>query len=249
MGKIINTHLHLGGSYMTASDYSEESLLNCMEKNNLDGMMILPIGDPKPDSKSMHDRIYQFTKMAPVGKKIWGVFDAHPRLSEEEYRAEAKRCIEELGFVAIKLNTDLEGGNVLSPISDKAFRVANELHVPIMIHFNIGKTQSPMVVLKKAKQYPDLKIVVCHAGQIDKSMEAQLAAEFCPNVYLEGSWGPIHHVQRQIKAIGADRCVWGSDGQPSTAADLAVTRLMDLTDEERDLYLGGTAMKLYNLKF
>ena len=249
MGKIINTHIHLGGSHMTPSNYSEEQLLECMEKIHLDGMMVLPIGDPIPDCRTMHDRIYKFTQMAPAGKKIWGVCDAHPRMSEEEYHAEAKRCVEELGFVALKLNTSLEGGNILSPISDKVFRNANELHVPVMVHFNIGITASPMVVLKKAKQYPDLKIVICHAGQIDKSMEAQLAAELAPNVYLEGSWGPVHHVQRLIKKVGKDRVEWGSDGIPSTAADLAVVKLMDLTPEERDAYLGGTAMKLYNLKF
>lgn len=249
MGKVINTHLHLGGSYMTPSDYSEEQLLACMEKNNLDGIMALPIGDPKPEAKAVHDRIYAFSKRAPAGKKIWGVCDIHPRCSEEEYRAEAKRCVEELGFVALKLNTVLEGGNILSSTSDKVFKVANELHVPAMVHFALGITTSPMVILKKAKQYPDLKIVICHAGMIDKSMEAQLAAEMCHNVYLECSWTPVHHAARMIKAVGADRVLWGSDGIPATEVDLFAARVMNVTEEERDLFLGGTAMQLYNLEF
>lgn len=249
MGKIINTHLHLGGSYIAGSNYTEDQLLQCMEDNKLDGMMILPIGDPKPDAKTIHNRIYEFTKMAPTGKKIWGVCDTHPRCSEEEYRAEAKRCVEELGFVALKLNTDIEGGSILSPTSDKVFKVANELGVPCMVHTNIGITQSPMVLMKKAKQYPDLKIVICHAAQIDKSMEAQLAAEFCPNIYLEASWGTTHHIERQIKALGANRVLWGSDNMRATKIDLAIADNMNLSDEERDMYLSGTAMKVYNLKF
>ena len=57
MGKIINTHLHLGGSYIAGSNYTEDQLLQCMEDNKLDGMMILPIGDPKPDAKTIHNRL------------------------------------------------------------------------------------------------------------------------------------------------------------------------------------------------
>ena len=57
MGKIINTHIHLGGSWVTDSEYTEEQLLQNMEENGIDGMMVLPLAEPKPDNFEAHDRI------------------------------------------------------------------------------------------------------------------------------------------------------------------------------------------------
>ena len=246
MGKIINAHIHLGGSFVTDSYYTEEQLLKNMEDNKIDGMMVLPLAEPTPDNIEGHNRIYRFCQNNPG--RIWGVADMHPRHPEDVYCDEVRRCVLELGFVALKLHPLLHGVNPLSKVADKAYKVANELKIPLMIHTGLGVSHSPALIIKKARQYPDLKIVLCHAGTMDKANEAIMAAEMCPNIYLEPSWCPSHYAERMIKTLGADRVVMGSDGLPSTAMELAKAANMNISAEEREKFLGLSAIKLYNLE-
>ena len=51
-----------------------------------------------------------------------------------------------------------------------------------------------------------------------------------------------------IKTIGADRVIMGSDGLPSTAIELAKAYNMNVTDEDREKFLGLNAIKVYNLR-
>ena len=246
MCNIINTHIHLGGSYVTDSNYTEEQLLKNMEDNNVYGMMVLPLAEPKPDYKEAHDRIYRFTQRMPG--RIWGVVDMHPRHPEDVYFAEVKRCVLELGFVALKLHPLLHGVNPMTKVADKAFRIANELKIPLMVHTGLGVSWSPAILIQKAMQYPDLKIVLCHCGGMNGDNEAIMAAKLCSNIYLEPSWIPAHHIEKMIKAIGADRVVMGSDGLQSTQIDIAKAAAMNVSEEDKEKFLGLSAIKLYNLK-
>lgn len=246
MAKIINAHIHLGGSFVTDSCYTEEQLLKNMEDNHIDGMVVLPLAEPTPDNFEGHNRIYRFAQQHPG--KIWGVCDMHPRHPEEVYCNEVRRCVKELGFVALKLHPLLHGVNPMSGVADKAYRIADELNIPLMVHTGLGVTHSPALYIKKAQQYPNLKIILCHAGTMDKANEAILAAQMCPNIYLEPSWCPSHYIERMIKTIGADRVIMGSDGLPSTAIELAKARNMNVSEEDREKFMGLNAIKVYNLK-
>ncbi len=246
MGRIVNTHIHLGGSGVTDSVYTEATLLENMDSNHLDAMMVLPLSEPLPDNRTMHDRIYEFTKVRPG--KIFGVVDMHPRHPYEVYFEEARRCIQDMGFVAIKLHPMLQGVNPVSKVADKAFRAANELGVPLMVHTGVMMGWTPALLLNKAKEYPDLKIVLCHAGTLNGANEAIMVAELCPNVYLEPTWCPIHAIEKMIKVLGPERVTMSSDGPINTKQVICEAKNMNLSDYEREMYMGEAAIKLYNLK-
>lgn len=247
MAKVINTHMHLGQSYLTDTILTEEMVLQNMEENGIDGAMVYPIVEPKPDNKTAHDMIYEFAKRNPG--KIWGVVDMHPRHPEEEYRAEVKRCIEELGFVAIKYHPLLQAMNPDSSVSDKVFRIANELKVPLIVHTGNGIPYAlPSRMIPKAMQYPDLKIVLAHAGTYMFSSEAMIAAELCPNIYLEPSWCEVHHIQQMISRFGSKRVMMGSDIPVNTAIEVAKARALKISEEDRANYMGETAIEFYGLK-
>lgn len=246
MAKIINSHIHLGGSWVADANYTEQQLINNMMENNIDGMMVLPLAEPTPDNFEAHNRIHRFSIENPG--KIWGVADMHPRHPEEVYIEEVRRCKEELGFVALKLHPLLHGVNPMSKVADKAYKAASEFNIPLMVHTGLGVTHSPALLIKRAQQFPRLKIVLCHAGTMDKANEAIMAAELCENIYLEPSWCPSHYIERMIKTLGAERVIMGSDGIPSTAIEIAKAKHMNVSEEERAMFMGGSAIKLYNLK-
>lgn len=143
---------------------TEENLLDGYKDTIVQGAIVQP-SLPRfslKANKEIHDRIFEFSKCDKM--KIWGMASIYPHFTQEEYREEAIRCVKELGFVGLKLTPI---GHACDPESEDgmyAFSVAAELGVPMMVHTGSGiPFSSPMHILKAAKEYPELKIVVAHS--------------------------------------------------------------------------------------
>ena len=54
-------------------------------------------------------------------------------------------------------------------------------------------------------------MILAHAGWGVYSAEALVAAEVCPNIYLEPSWCPSYIVRKMVDQVGAERVLFGSD--------------------------------------
>lgn len=245
--KIIDSHTHLGASRTASIDISESVWLETMEKYHLDGIMTLPLPDPYPDSKTVHDRIYRFAQDNPG--KVWGVADINPRCDEDEYVAEATRCVKELGFVAIKLHPYLEATNPLGKHAVKVYETARKLNVPVIVHTGQGAPLAlPSMVMPIARKYPDLQFVLAHSGAYVYTQEAIIAAQFCDNIFLEFSWSGAPELKGAINTLGVERVMFGSDGNLNVGAELAKAEAIGLTDDQMEKYLGGNAIQLFQLK-
>jgi len=74
-----------------------------------------------------------------------------------------------------------------------------------------------------------------------------VAAQECPNIYLEPSWCTVTDVGKFLRAIGADRIMFGSDHPDNIPVELAKYRSLRLREDEMAACLGGTAARLYRL--
>jgi predicted TIM-barrel fold metal-dependent hydrolase len=72
-------------------------------------------------------------------------------------------------------------------------------------------------------------------------------AEQHPNVVLETSWAMGPDIAWAVKTLGADRVMVGSDHPTNLAVELTKVRELDLSEQERDMVLGGTAAKVFGL--
>ncbi len=245
--EIINSHIHLGTSHILDSNYTEEQLLADMKRNGLSGMMVYPLVEPQPDNIEGHNRIHRFAQAHPG--QVWGVVDMHPRHLEEDYCREVRRCVRDLGFVAIKLHPYLHGVNPNNSCTTKCFDMARELSVPIIIHTGLGIPFSlPALVTRRARQYPDVKIVLAHAGGQMFSQEAIFIAEMFENIYLEPSWCQAYRIKEFCSTLGKERVIFGSDGPANTMVEIAKVESVNLPQEQREWYFAKAARKLYNLK-
>lgn len=163
--KALDVHAHLGKDVVFGHVITEKNLLDGYKDTIVQGAIVQP-SLPRfslKANKEIHDRIFEFSKCDKM--KIWGMASIYPHFTQEEYREEAIRCVKELGFVGLKLTPI---GHACDPESEDgmyAFSVAAELGVPMMVHTGSGiPFSSPMHILKAAKEYPELKIVVAHAG-------------------------------------------------------------------------------------
>jgi predicted TIM-barrel fold metal-dependent hydrolase len=105
----------------------------------------------------------------------------------------------------------------------------------------------PALCIPPALKHPNVKLVLAHAGWGLYSSEAVVAAEVCPNIYLEPSWCPTYAALGMIRKLGAGRVLFGSDHLTNLPVELTKYRSIGLTAEELDSVLGGTAESVFGL--
>ncbi|MBA7704978.1 hypothetical protein ES703_113801 [subsurface metagenome] len=245
---IIDAHVHLGHDRVFDEEQSEKEILSVMNANGVDVAIVQPMVDtPTIDvAQEIHNRVAEMSRQNP--NRILGMISINPHLKEKEFEEEATRCVQKLGFVGIKLTPIAHACNPLSKDGIRVFERANGLGIPVMVHTGSGIPFAlPSLVMPVAKRFPQLKIVLAHAGGNISAGEALIVAQECENIFLEPSWVAIHIIQKWIKPIGAKRIMFGSDMLENCPVELAKFRSMGLSEEELQQCLYKTAKDFFNL--
>jgi len=248
--RIIDSHCHLGGCSVFGFDINEESLLKNLENNKVNAAIVQPFPGAQPDSRSVHDRIFKLSKKYP--KKIFGIASINPNIGEKQVRYEIERCIKELGFVGVKCHTLGHAANPLLPAGDLIFKIASELSVPVNVHTGQGPVfAAPSLNILKARQYPELKIILAHSGMMIFTPEAFVAASECKNIYLETSWNTAEDIEWLINTIGSKRIMFGSDvynnSMYNQKVELYKYEIINITKEQKTDVFFNTANNIFNL--
>ena len=88
---IINTHAHIGISRVFDHDFTEEELINGMDKYGVDVSIVQPLIGPD-HYKKYHDDIYEASIRYP--KRILGMMAFSPHIDKDEYFVEIERCVD-----------------------------------------------------------------------------------------------------------------------------------------------------------
>lgn len=243
---IVDAHCHLGRSLTTGVDISEGTLLATMAAAGVAAAMVMPQPHQGLEVLPIHDRIARLAE-AHQGV-IWGMANLSPRLDEGDYRREVVRCVRRLGFRAVKFDPAVHGLAPNHPRAEIVFAVARELGVPVIIHTGLGVPAAlPALAMPPARDYPDVTVVLAHAGFATFAAEAIVAAQFCPNIVLEPSWCASFQVAEMVRAVGANRVMFGSDHPSNLASELAKLRSIGLDRGQLASVLGGTARSVFGL--
>jgi len=244
---IIDAHTHLGYDYVFEEDFTVNDLLANMEKNRVDISIVQPgtVLDLKTVVEQ-HNAIARLSEKMPG--RIFGMANPNPHLPKDDYSRELERCIRDLGFLGVKMQTLGHGVDPSKSAGRRVFEVALDLEAPVMVHTGTGIPRSlPSALIPIAKDLPGLEIVLAHSGGSMFAGEAVLTAQLCPNVHLETSWLPGFTVRRICRTLGANRVMFGSDHGDNVATELTKFRTAGLTDEELQWCLGKTAAKVFRI--
>ena len=97
----------------------------------------------------------------------------NPHFRPDDYRAELRRCVKELGFVGVKLTPNGHAVDLLSRDAREVFDAARELSIPVMVHTGMGVPfADPVRLTPLARDYSDVRIVIAHAGSDFFSVQA-----------------------------------------------------------------------------
>jgi len=244
---IIDAHCHLGSSFTSGIEITEEALLAVMAANNIATAMVMPQAQHGLEVAEVHDRIARLAERQPG--VIYGMANVSPRLPETTYRREVERCVREIGFRAIKLDPFVHALAINHPRAEVVFACAHELRVPVVIHTGLGIPAAlPSLAIPFAQRYADVTVVLAHAGFAVFAAEAIVAAQVCPNIVLEPSWCASFQVAEMVRAVDAARVMFGSDHPGNVASELAKLHAIGLDESQLAQLLSGTAQRVFGLE-
>jgi predicted TIM-barrel fold metal-dependent hydrolase len=241
---IVDIHQHVGTCRVFDAQVDPNTLIPALDAYGVDAALVMPFAGA-PDARAEHERIALLGAEHPG--RLRGIVCLNPHL--DGFEDEAARCVVELGFVALKLHTAGHAVDPLSKDGQRVFAAARELEVAVIVHTGgVGEPfSSPVHVLPQARQYPDVSIVLAHAGMGVASRQAGIVAQECPNVYLEPSWCSILDTRWLVDLVGPQRIIFGSDSQVNIAPELAKFRALGLSEQALAGCLGETAAKVFRL--
>ena len=247
---IIDIHAHLGEDRVFDEVRTEDDILAMMDQCEIDATIVqsmfglIDIGD----IKEAHDRIYRLSKAHPG--RIFGMVTMTPYLKEVQFRDEAARCVQELGFVGMKLSPNAQAVNPAGRAGELMWEVCEKLGIPIMVHTGTGIPFSlPAHCIGRAKQFPDVKCVLAHCGMILGAGETFLAADECSNIYMDTSWSAPDHIKYMVRRYGAQRVMFAGDEACNIPTELAKYRSIGLDKQELEWCMARTANEVFQLGF
>lgn len=261
-------------------DLTGERLIQDLDEAGVDKVMVMPVDwglvpafkESTMDIWEQHELHARAARQRPDRMVTFACFD--PRRPNAV--AMLERAVRELGMVGLKIHPAagfFPNERMVYPMYEKAL----ELGLPVMVHTGpepkplYSRHCQPVYVDDVADDFPDLKIILAHAGLSAWWQEAAGVASVAPNVYLDISgWQALARLRplefyttlrSLISTVGARRILWGSDypalrlllsetawvkaitDPPETAHQHGIT----FTDEEGSAIMGDNAARLLKL--
>lgn len=244
---VIDVHSHLGWDCVFEEHFTREELLMKHRTLGISKSIVQPASCHDMETvRQQHDAVAQLCREFPG--QFYGMANPNPHASELEYEKEIRRCIEELGFVGIKIHTAAHAVHPSGRDARKVYTLARELHVPVMIHTGAGiPFANPSLVLPAAEQFPDVKIVMAHCGMMVSAAETGIVMERCPNVYADITWTGGFLIRRWSEQFGAERFLFGSDHADNAGTELGKIRTCGLSEEQQETILYRAAQAVYGI--
>ncbi len=241
--EVIDAHTHLGldedGRSLTL-----EQLLAQLDAADARRACVFPLHDPErhPSYRVPNDRVLGWAGESD------GRLVPFCRLDPaEDPLDEAERCLA-AGARGIKLHPRaqefvFDGGDMAD-----VFALAEEAHVPILIHAGRGLPPLADGLAELALNHPDAVLILAHGAICDQGILTTRLAEHPGVLYDISCFFPLDVIELFAR-VPAERIVFASDppyGMPATTLYLAlrVARQAGLDEQTTKAVLGGTMASL-----
>ena len=255
---IIDAHVHFGPGLRHYSDPigplfpldTVDALLRMLDRERIDMALVVP---PRwyggeffdPNYEEANSAIAEAVKRHP--DRLIGYCRVNPNWGAKAV-AEVRRCLEVYGLAGLKLDPEWESffptnASLVRPLLE----IAAAAKVPVMFHTGYYPAE-PALLIELALSIPELPIIMGHMGG-RLTGDAIIAAKKAPNLILEAS-GNIYYLSDTIKAVGAERIVFGSNS-PFDFARLHLEKIEKtpgISSREKALILGENMARLHGIK-
>jgi hypothetical protein len=250
---IVDADCHIS-PYPDPPVMTADTLIGLLDENGVDRALCWLKPPYRRDLKESNRTVHEAARKYP-GRLI-GFGWANPRLGLETAFKDVDICLKEYGFVGVKLNGAqeeyfIDDEEMVLPVIE---RIA-ELGGALAFHCGADAYEytHPFRVAKVAARFPDLKILLAHMGGVGVPNLHKATVEFAAqhaNMHLIASAAQSQAILKAIDVLGAERVCYGTD-TPFALMHVELARfralLRDRTDEERDLVMGGSLLRVLGL--
>lgn len=96
---------------------------------------------------------------------------------------------------------------------EKVMQIADEKHLPILLHTGSFKECHAAVFTELCKNHPNIKFVLAHGRPIDEAINVMHSA---PNTYVDTAFMPMEDLKQIADVALADRILFGTDAPINT---------------------------------
>ena len=240
--ELLDAHTHIGSNDPDEYRCSRAELVERLEL--IDGQAIVfPMHEPDgyPPANDMviaeadasDGRLFPFCRLDPNRKPL----------------EEARRALD-AGARGIKLHPRAEGFSLHHPDLQPVFELAHERRLPILCHAGRGIPALGRHSIEVCSRYPDLRLILAHAGISDLSWIWHEAPDH-PNLFFDTAWWSPSDVQALFALVPPGQIPMASDAPyatPAFGATMALRHGLQVglsADALREL-AGGQALRLLN---
>lgn len=241
--RLYDTHTHVGRARHSGRRFSADQLLAEMDRFGVDRAVVIPF-PVVDDYRREHDEIAAAVRAHP--DRLVGAACLSPFVPLEAFQDEVRRCAEELGFRALKLQPKYQAINPVSSRSDFFFEAAVRHDLTVIAHTGDGLPLSaPSLFIAPARRFPELRLVLGHAGGSIFFLEAIVAAQVCPNIHIELSTLMPNHVLDVLGHVPSDRLLAGSDLPECLETEMSKILGLPIPESDKRNILWNTAERLF----
>ena len=232
-----------------------EGLDHLMKRADIDLALVSPLESifylDNDSANSFYHEIERSGTMIPI-------MAVNPLLPDiEKYLRDLVSLHRLRGF---KLHPDYHGYRLGEDSARQAFKMAEDLDLPIIVPLRIYDERSHHSLVKvpptpvkelveTAKLHPGVRIIACN-GRTDEVANVLKHSMNLENLYAAVSWAQEEgFIASAVKTYGCDRLMWGSN-MPLQYPEpiLEQVRKADIGTEEQRKILAGNAQTIFNLK-
>jgi predicted TIM-barrel fold metal-dependent hydrolase len=232
---LFDAHTHIGVNDPDGFKCTEQELLETLAPTG-SRAVVFPMHEPDGYPR-VNDHV--LAAAARSGGRLVAFCRVDPRA---EPVAEIRRCIA-AGARGIKLHPRAERFNLDEPVVRDIVAVAEEEHLPILIHAGRGIPALGAHALAFAREFPHARFILAHCAVCDLAWIWQRIHEY-PNVFLDTSWFSAADQLALYSHIPPGQILYATDipfGTPQQAviASLRCALQAGLTPAQLESVAGG----------
>jgi len=244
---IIDSHIHLMETYGSMPGCTPDDLKAEFEKRGIVQAWAFTLKGFYGDCAGENDKLKTLCDTHP--DMLLPFMTVNPR-DEEKAIEEMERAYYELGMKGLKVHGWCQSFSMTEPWFHEMCRKCIDLNIPLVVHDGTPPFTEPYQACYVAEKYPELTIILAHAGLNDLWKEALYGAQRLNNIYLGTCSAPYYALKKIIEAVGSERILYGSDGgfgdNRIMDNNLDKIYMLDLKEDELENILYKNAQRLLN---
>jgi predicted TIM-barrel fold metal-dependent hydrolase len=208
--ELFDAHTHVGQNDPDGMKQTPDELVEALRRAHARGAFVFPFHEPE-GYPAANDAVLS------AASESDGLLVPFCRVNPHDgAAAEARRCLD-AGARGVKLHPRAEQFTLDHPAVSEVVALAHERSLPVLIHAGRGIPALGLHAVELAREFPDARLILAHAGICDLSWIWRVAQDH-PNLLFDTAWWMPADMLALFSLIPPGQILFASDAPYGTTA-------------------------------